>query len=129
MIVGKCDGFILFGAEYKLIKNFGLGLITKLSIQPPCPTNLVIPKHDYKLGTNIISISQRKNVNSITNHFLLLYTDFIVKTEKKYPGLQHMSDWEVIFTATIQALKVKEGVIMLNKLKNELNNNSLSKKM
>ena len=32
----------------------------KLSIQPPCPSNLVIPKHDYKLGTNIISISERK---------------------------------------------------------------------
>ena len=100
----------------------------KLSIQPPCPSNLVIPKHDYKLGTNIISISQRKNVDSITNHFLQLYTDFIIKTEKKYPGLQHMSDWEVIFTATIQALKVKEGVIMLNKLRNELNNSSLNKK-
>ena len=45
----------------------------KLSIQPPCPSNLVIPKHDYKLGTNIISISQRKNVDSITDHFSFSY--------------------------------------------------------
>ena len=54
----------------------------KLSIQPPCPSNLVIPKHDYKLGTNIISISKRKNIHSISEHFLSLYTDFIIRTEK-----------------------------------------------
>ena len=100
----------------------------KLSIQPPCPSNLVIPKHDYKLGTNIISISKRKNIHSISEHFLSLYTDFIIRTEKKYPGLQHMSDWEVIFTATIQALKVKEGVIVLNRLKNDLLNSPSAKK-
>ena len=100
----------------------------KLSIQPPSPNNLVIPKHDYKLGTNIISISERKNTNSITDHFLSLYTEFIIKTEQKYQGLQHMSDWEVIFTATLQALKVKEGVSILNKLKNELNQSPLNKK-
>ena len=47
----------------------------KLSIQPPSPNNLVIPKHDYKLGTNIISISERKKVNSIIDHFLSLYTE------------------------------------------------------
>ena len=100
----------------------------KLSIQPPSPNNLVIPKHDYKLGTNIISISERKKINSITDHFLSLYTEFIVKTEQKYPGLQHMSDWEVIFTATLQALKVKEGLKIIDKLKNELNQSPLKKK-
>ena len=34
----------------------------KLSIQPPSPNNLVIPKHDYKLGTNIISICLKSNL-------------------------------------------------------------------
>ncbi len=100
----------------------------QLSIQPPDPNNLVIPKHDYKLGTNIISISERKNVDSIIDHFLSLYTEFIVKTEQKYPGLQHMSDWEVIFTATLQALKVKEGINIIKKLKNELSESPLNKK-
>ena len=31
-----------------------------------------------------------------------------------------MSDWEVIFTATIQVLKVKKGYELLNKLRSEL---------
>ena len=100
----------------------------KLSIQPPTTNNLVIPKHDYKTGTHILSISKRNKVKSISNHFLSLYTDYIVKTERKYPGLNHMSDWEVIFTATLQALKVKEGEKILNKLKEELNQSPIKKK-
>ncbi len=92
----------------------------KLSIQPPKPENLIIPQHDYKTGTRLISISGRKPIQSISDHFLELYTDYIIQTEQKYPGLSHMSDWEVIFTATIQVLKVKKGYELLNKLRSEL---------
>ena len=98
------------------------------SIQPPSPKNLIIPQHDYKTGTRIISISNRAPVNSLAEHFLSLYTDFIVLTEKKYPGLNHMSDWEVIFTATIQALKIDEGRKVLEKLKSEFQIREIRKK-
>ena len=99
-----------------------------LSIQPPIPNNLVIPKHDYKTGTHLLSISKRKKIKSISDHFLSLYTDYIIKTEREYPGLRHMSDWEVIFTATLQALKVKEGEKILNSLKGELNQSPIKNK-
>ena len=73
-------------------------------IQPPIPENLTIPQHDYVTGTRLISISGRKIIDSLGQYFLDLFTEYIEKTEEKYPGLKHMSDWEVIFTATIQAL-------------------------
>ena len=100
----------------------------KLSIQPPNTENLIIPQHDYKTGTRLISISKRKPIVSLTEHFISLLTDYIVLTEKKYPGLSHMSDWEVIFTATIQALKVKKGKQVLIKLKSEIETKKLRKK-
>jgi hypothetical protein len=100
----------------------------KLSIQPPSPSNLVIPQHDYSTGTRLISISGRKPTESIAEHFLSLYTDYIVRTEKKYPGLKHMSDWEVIFTATLQAVKMKRGKKILNQLKMDLNQRTLRMK-
>jgi len=100
----------------------------KLSIQPPSPSNLVIPQHDYSTGTRLISISGRKPTESMAEHFLSLYTDYIVRTEKKYPGLKHMSDWEVIFTATLQAVKVKRGKKILNQLKMDLNQRTLRMK-
>ena len=100
----------------------------KLSIQPPSPSNLVIPQHDYSTGTRLISISGRKPTESMAEHFLSLYTDYIVRTEKKYPGLKHMSDWEVIFTAPLQAVKVKRGKKILNQLKMDLNQRTLRMK-
>jgi hypothetical protein len=89
------------------------------SIQPPSTENLIIPRYDYKVGTTLISISSRSKVESLIEHFIKLYTDYIVATEQKFPGLNKMSDWEVIFTATIQALKVDEGKKILEKLKLE----------
>ena len=100
----------------------------QLSIQPPTPENLIIPRHDYKTGTRLISISGRKPVGSLADHFLDLYSDYIIRTEQKYPGLSHMSDWEVIFTATIQALKVKKGFELLKNLKAELDTRSVKSK-
>jgi ribosomal protein S18 acetylase RimI-like enzyme len=100
----------------------------KLSIQPPSPSNLVIPQHDYTTGTRLISISGRKPTQTVGNHFLSIFTDYIVRTEEKYPGLKHMSDWEVIFTATLQAVKVDRGIYILNQLKKDLNQRTIRKK-
>tara|TARA_B100001250_G_C19814758_1_gene797721 strand:+ start:1321 stop:5919 length:4599 start_codon:yes stop_codon:yes gene_type:complete len=97
----------------------------KLSIQPPSPSNLVIPQHDYSTGTRLISISGRKETESTAEHFLSLYTTYIVQTENKYPGLKHMSDWEVIFTATLQAVKVTRGKKILKQLKMDLSQRTL----
>ena len=101
----------------------------KLSIQPPSPANLVIPQHDYTTGTRLISISGRKSTESIGAHFLSLYSDYITKTEEKIPGLKHMSNWEVIFTATLQAVKVAQGKELLNQLKLELDQRETGKKL
>ena len=100
----------------------------KLSIQPPTTSNLIIPKQDYKTGTRIISISNRGPIDSLCSHFLSLYTDYIIGTERKYTGLSHMSDWEVIFTATIQALNVERGTEILRKLKLELASSKIKKR-
>ncbi len=100
----------------------------KLAIQPPSPANLIIPKHDYTTGTRLISISERKPAKSISSHFISLFTEYISQTEKDFPGLKHMSSWEVIFTATLQAVKVKKGKEILYKLKDELKIRNIRKK-
>jgi len=100
----------------------------KYVIQPPIPENLAIPQHDYVTGTRLISISGRKPINTLGQYFLDLFTEYIINTEKRYPGLKHMSDWEVIFTATIQALKVKKGRSVLEQLQKELTNRKIRKK-
>ena len=36
-----------------------------LAIDPPTTENLIIPQHDYTTGTRIISIADRKKVDSV----------------------------------------------------------------
>ena len=92
----------------------------KLAIHPPIPDNLIIPPHDYNTGNRIISISERKQVDSVGRFYLDLYTHYIVDTESRFPGLKHMADWELIFTATLEATKVKNGIPILKMLKKDL---------
>ena len=99
----------------------------KLGIQPPIPDNLIIPQHDYTTGTRLISISGRQLTKSVGEYFLDLFTLFIAKTESQFPGLKHMADWEMIFTATLQAAKVKRGILLLEELEKDLNNRRLKK--
>jgi long-chain acyl-CoA synthetase len=101
----------------------------KLSIQPPSPENLIIPQRDYATGTKIISISRRRTTKSIAEHFLALFSQFIIMTEKRYPGLKHMSNWEVIFTATLQSMNVKVGKKILKKLSSQLTNSNIGNKL
>ena len=94
-----------------------------LAIDPPVPDNLIIPQHDYTTGTRIISISERKKVDSIGQFYLDLYINYIIKTEIKFPGLKHMADWELIFTASLEAMKVKKGIPILRELIDDINKN------
>ena len=100
----------------------------KLAIYPPIPDNLIIPPHDYNTGNKIISISDRKEVDSIGQFYLDLYIHYILDTEKRYPGLKHMADWELIFTATLEAMKVKKGIPILKRLRDDLSTKEVKNK-
>ena len=92
-----------------------------LAIDPPTTENLIIPQHDYTTGTRIISIADRKKVDSVGQFYLDLYINYIIETEAKFPGLKHMADWELIFTASLESMKVKKGLPILNELIEDLN--------
>ena len=101
----------------------------KLAIHPPVPDNLIIPPHDYNTGNKIISISDRKEVSSVGEFYLDLYLNYILDTESRFTGLKHMADWELIFTATLEAMKVKRGIPILNVLKNDVSKKEYDKKI
>ncbi len=91
-----------------------------LGIQSPSPKNLIIPEYDYTSGTRLISISGRDAQTDITSLLFGLYEQFILETESEFTGLEHMSDWEVIFTALIQVISVKSGLMLLNEFKQDI---------
>ncbi len=75
--------------------------------------NLIIPERDYAVGTRLISISNKAPVDTLTTMIISTYEDFVIDSEKHYPGLQHVADWEVIFCAFLQTISVKKGVEQL----------------
>ncbi len=86
------------------------------SIANPSTDNLIIPEYDYTSGTRLISISDREPNDDIAHLLFGLYEQFILHTEKTIPGLNRMSDWEVLFTALIQVVTVKRGLKFLETL-------------
>ncbi|RMF08338.1 MAG: GNAT family N-acetyltransferase, partial [Candidatus Neomarinimicrobiota bacterium] len=76
----------------------------------PSPANLIIPIYDYTTGTRLISISSRSRIRNPLHILVAFYRHFILETERDFPGLQRMADWEILLTAFIQKTSVKKGV-------------------
>ncbi len=92
--------------------------------------NLIIPEFDYAIGTRLISISDKAPLENKLQLFTSLYEKFILQTEKEYTGLPHVADWEVIFCALLQTVRVRTGIDILKIVATELgdsNKNGLSK--
>ncbi|NHZ86771.1 MAG: GNAT family N-acetyltransferase, partial [Planctomycetia bacterium] len=83
--------------------------------------NLIIPERDYAFGTRLISISNKAPFDSLTSMIISLYEDLIIESEKRYTGLEHVADWEVIFCAFLQTISVKRGIAQLEIFIEELN--------
>lgn len=90
------------------------------------PRNIIIPEFDYYTGTRLISISGRKKTTLILDVFLSLYEKFILETERKFPGLKKMAEWEILFTVTLEVFGLKVGSKMLRTIKKSHKNLKLS---
>ena len=82
------------------------------------PRNIIIPEFDYYTGTRLISISGRKKTTLILDVLLSLYEKFILETERKFPGLKKMAEWEILFTVTLEVFGLKVGSKILRTIKN-----------
>ncbi|MFQ6604645.1 MAG: GNAT family N-acetyltransferase [Fidelibacterota bacterium] len=97
-------------------------------IADPSPANLIIPEYDYTSGTRLISISNRVQNNNFAPLLFSLWENFILKTEAQYRGLQRMADWEILFTALIQVVSVKNGLELLRQLQRDIRQPDLQEK-
>ena len=81
------------------------------------PKNIIIPEFDYYTGTRLISISEREKAILIREVFLSLYKNYILETERKFPGLKKMAEWEILFTVALEVFGLKLGSKMLRTIK------------
>ena len=79
--------------------------------------NVIIPEYDYYTGTRLISISERRKADTIYDVIITLYKKFILETEKQFPGLKKMAEWEIIFTIVLEVFGTRKGIILLKNIK------------
>ncbi len=92
----------------------------KLQLADYSPDNFIIPKHDYQVGTRLVSIEERVPYGSSSGFIGEFYNQFIAESVKKYPYLNRDSIWNQIYSGIISALGEVEGVEYLNGFKSEL---------
>ncbi|MBI1931448.1 MAG: AMP-binding protein [Ignavibacteriales bacterium] len=115
--------FFIWNATAAYI-NFWRLTSGKLQLTNPTPDKLIIPSHDYQLGTRFTSLSERTEFKDFTNLFFNFYRKFIIPIEEKYPWLKKDSSWKYIFPGLINAEGEYEGIEILSLFLLELKNNA-----
>ena len=119
--------FFIWNAAAAYI-NFWRLTSERMQIANPTPENLIIPSHDYQLGTRFVSLSNRSEFTSFTDLFFNFYQNFVVPIEEKYPAVKRESAWKYVFPGLINAEGENEGIEILNCFLRELKETNIENK-
>lgn len=119
--------FFIWNATAAYI-NFWRLSSKRMQLENPTPDNLIIPSHDYQLGTRFVSLSKRTEYKSYSNLFFNFYENFVLPIEEKYPFVKRGSAWKYIFPGLINAEGENEGVEILKNFQEELKVNNIEGK-
>jgi len=119
--------FFIWNAAAAYI-NFWRLTSERKQLTNPTPENLIIPSHDYQMGTRFVSLSDRSEFKSITDLLLNFYRSFVIPIEEKYPFVKRESSWKYIFPGLINAEGENEGMEILNCFLLELENSDIDER-
>ena len=111
--------FFIWNATAAYI-NFWRLTSKRMKLANPTPDNLIIPSHDYQLGTRFVSLSKRIEYKSFSDLFFNFYENFVVPVEEKFPFVKRGSAWKYIFPGLINAEGENDGIEILKSFMNEL---------
>ena len=120
MTVGTCVGYILDGVAYKVIFNHWAMTHFQFTLIDPSIKNVVVSEFDYATNVRIIHSFYQKPVKSNLDFITKLYSALIIETEKRFKGLNHILNWEIVLTCILQAVGKEKGLVILNQIANEV---------
>ena len=74
------------------------------------PDNVVVPEVDFSENVKIISLTDNKKTNNISELFIAIYKNFYLKTIDHYPTLKPYIRINWLFHALIEALGTNKGL-------------------
>ena len=98
----------------------------QFSTMNPAINNVIISEYDNAINVRINHSLFQDPVKSCLDFITTLYNKLITTTEKKFTGLNHVLNWEIVFTSILQAAGKEKGLAILNQIANEVENNDVS---
>ena len=84
------------------------------------PDNFIVPPHDYQTGTKVVSFSERKYFETLTDLFMNFYESFIKVVQDDYSYLEVPTVCKYIFSGLINSQGEEQGLELLSELRNHL---------
>ncbi len=95
-----------------------------LILSSPTPSNFIIPTHDYQSGTRVVSFSERRFCNGITDFFNTFYENFVQSLLNEFPSLEIRNPWHYVFSGVLNTFGEIEGFKYILDFEEELIKNS-----
>jgi long-subunit acyl-CoA synthetase (AMP-forming)/GNAT superfamily N-acetyltransferase len=84
-------------------------------IADPTPANVIVPMHDYHLGSRLVSISNRAPFAGLAAMLHGFHRHFVAAIESEHPAIRGLVGWEIALSAVLEALGEGEGVRVLER--------------
>jgi ribosomal protein S18 acetylase RimI-like enzyme len=85
------------------------------TIADPTPSNVIVPMHDYHLGSRLVSISNRAPYPGLSAMLHGFQEHFVAAIESEHPALAGLVGWPVLLSAVLEVLGEREGVPLLER--------------
>ncbi len=82
-------------------------------VSDPSLGNVIVPTHDYHTGARIVSISGRRPYRGILPMVRSFWADFVDSARSRYPFLEGVVGWDVVFSSILEVVGEAEGIRML----------------
>jgi len=88
-------------------------------VSMPTPARVIVPMHDYHVGSRLVSISEREPFQSLGALLQTLRDQFVARVETEHPRLRKLVEWSIIFSAVLEAVGESEGKALLEEAQSE----------
>lgn len=116
--------FFVWNAAAAYVKFWKLSDM-KMELVDSTPDDIIVAQHDYQTKCLITSFSKRRKTESTLSFIMNFYGSFVKQTEDKYPQIKKASVWNAIFSGIIEALGIDDGIVLITKLKKELEHSNI----
>ncbi|MBW2254953.1 MAG: GNAT family N-acetyltransferase, partial [Deltaproteobacteria bacterium] len=115
---GQWPLFIWSAAEtyMALLQRTGFAL----QLPDPDPRDIVVPPHDYQLGTRLVSVASRRPFSSLAEYLQRFHERFVAATEARHPFLRRADAWDFVFAGIVEAAGEQEGRALLEQARREM---------